>query len=361
MTDESTIAGHPVLRSIGLALPTNYYNQETLSAALWNEWSGRISDRNRFDRLHRSVGVRGSHLALPMDQYRPLDSFAKANDKWIKRAAELGEEAVSAALVRAELTPADIDHIFFTTVTGIASPSVDAILINRLAMRTDIKRTPIFGLGCVGGAAGLARAADYVRAFPNHTALIVAVELCSLTLQLGDLSVANIIASGLFADGAAAVVVSGPAGASLHRGPRIVASRSMFFHDTEQMMGWHVGERGFEIVLSAGVPNLVRTRLREGADSFLAEHGLSRPKIRHWIAHTGGPKVLIAMEEALEIPRCSLERSWKSLASIGNLSSASVLFVAADFLETRAGAPGDLGVLLSMGPGFCGELVLLKW
>jgi alkylresorcinol/alkylpyrone synthase len=354
-------AMHPVLRSIGRALPSNYYPQEVLSTALWNEWSGKIEDRARFERLHRSVGVRGRHLALPMDEYRSLDSFAKYNDKWIECAANLGEEAAWSALARAGLSPAEVDHIFFTTVTGIASPSVDAMLVNRMAMRADIKRTPIFGLGCVGGAAGLARAADYLRAFPGHTALLVSVELCSLTLQLKDRSIANMIASGLFADGAAAAIVNGGEKNDKPRGPRIVASRSMFFHDTEQMMGWRVGENGFEIVLSAGVPDLVRNKLRDGADSFLDEYGLTRRDIRHWIAHTGGPKVLIAMEEALEIPRCSLERSWRSLASIGNLSSASVLFVAADFMDSNAARPGDYGVLLSMGPGFCGELVLLKW
>ncbi|HYK65260.1 MAG TPA: 3-oxoacyl-[acyl-carrier-protein] synthase III C-terminal domain-containing protein [Patescibacteria group bacterium] len=361
MTDYLSGSAHPILRSVGCALPQNYYPQETLASALWNEWSGKIEDRFRFERLHRSVGVRGRHLALPMDEYREINSFGKSNDKWIQRAAELGEEAVSSALASAGLSPEDVDHIFFTTVTGVASPSIDARLVNRLAMRPDIKRTPIFGLGCVGGAAGIARAADYVRAFTKHIALLVSVELCSLTLQLKDLSVANIISSGLFADGAAAVVIAGADVPVAPRLPRIIASRSMFFHHTEEMMGWHVGDSGFEIVLSPGVPDLVRNKLRDGADSFLDEHGLTRRDIRHWIAHTGGPKVLLAMEEALEIPRCSLERSWQSLASIGNLSSASVLFVAADFLKANVAREGDYGVLLSMGPGFCGELILLRW
>ena len=352
---------HPVLRSVGRALPGNYYPQEVISAALWEEWDGSDAGRARFERLHRSVGVRGRHLALPMEDYRALDSFSKMNDKWIERATELGEEAVDSALCQAGLVPTDIDHIFFTTVTGIASPSIDAKLINRMSMRPDIKRTPIFGLGCVGGAAGLARAADYLRAFPSHTALLVSVELCSLTLQLKDQSVANVIASGLFADGAAAVIVNGGERNNEPHWPRTIASRSIFFHDTEQMMGWHIGDAGFEIVLSAGVPDLVRNKLRQGVDSFLSDQGLSRRDIKHWIAHTGGPKVLQAMEAALEIPRCALARTWKSLASIGNLSSASVLFVAADFLESNIARPGDYGMLLSVGPGFCGEFVLLQW
>jgi hypothetical protein len=173
----------PVLRSIGRALPSNYYGQEILSSALWNAWSGKVTDRSRFERLHRSVSVRGRHLALPMEEYRALDSFGKANDKWVERAADLGEQAVVDALTHADLSPHDMDHIFFTTVTGIASPSIDAKMVNQLSMRADIKRTPIFGLGCVGGAAGIARAGDYLRGFPEHTALLVSVELCSLTLQ----------------------------------------------------------------------------------------------------------------------------------------------------------------------------------
>jgi len=234
-------------------------------------------------------------------------------------------------------------------------------LVNRMSMRSDIKRTPIFGLGCVGGAAGIARAADYLRAFPSHTALLLSVELCSLTLQLKDHSIANVIASGLFADGAAAVVLRGGACADDSIAPRVVASRSVFFRDTEEMMGWRVTDHGFQIVLSAGVPDLVRRNLREGVDSFLSAHGLTRGAIHHWLAHTGGPKVLEAMEAALELPSCALARSWKSLASIGNLSSASVLYVAADFMDSGAARRGDLGVLLSLGPGFCGELILLQW
>ncbi len=354
-------ANHPVVRAIGRALPQNYYPQEVISAALWKEWNGSDEGRAHFERLHRSVGVRGRHLAIPMEDYRALDSFSKMNDKWIERATDLGAEAIESALFQAGLVPTDIDHIFFTTVTGIASPSIDAKLINRLSMRPDIKRTPIFGLGCVGGAAGLARAADYLRGFPSHTAVLVSVELCSLTLQLKDQSVANVIASGLFADGAAAVIVNGAEKNNEPQSPSAIASRSIFFHDTEQMMGWHVGATGFEIVLSAGVPDLVRNKLRPGVDSFLSDYGLSRRDIKHWIAHTGGPKVLQAMEAALEIPRCALARSWKSLASIGNLSSASVLFVAADFLESKVARPGDYGMLLSVGPGFCGEMILLQW
>ena len=351
----------PRMLTIGRALPEHRYDTETLSAALWNEWNGSAHEHARFERIHRSAGVRSRHLALPLPAYRDLESFAASNDAWMRAAADLGTDAVQNALAQAGLRPADVDHVFFNTVTGIASPSIDVKLINRLGMRRDVKRTPIFGLGCVGGAAGTARAADYLRAYPDQVVLLLSVELCSLTLQLHDRSIANVIATALFGDGAAAVVLAGGARRDADRGPRIVASRSLFFPDTEEMMGWQIEDTGFRVVLTGGIPDLIRTQLRPAVDEFLAEHDLQRDAIRHWVGHTGGPKVLRAMEEALELPPDALRRSWDSLASVGNLSSASVLFVAADFLEAGVGRPGDYGMLLSMGPGFCGELVLLQW
>ena len=351
----------PVLKSIGCALPENYYTQETLSAALFNEWNDSAESRARSERIHRATGVRARHLAIPIEEFRPLDTFSKLNDKWIERASDLAVQAAGTALDRAGCSPRDVDHIFLTTVTGIASPSIDTKVINRMSMRPDIKRTPIFGLGCVGGAAGIARAADYLRAFPDQTAMLISVELCSLTLQLQDRSIANVIASGLFADGAAAVVLTGGAHDNRAHAPQILASRSVFFPDSEEMMGWHVADSGFRIVLSSGVPDLIRNNLGPAVESFLADQGLSHAEISHWIAHTGGPKVLRAVESALKLPDYALAGAWKSLAAIGNLSSASVLFVAADLLSSEATRQGDYGLLLAMGPGFCGELVLLQW
>jgi alkylresorcinol/alkylpyrone synthase len=244
-------------------------------------------------------------------------------------------------------------------VTGLATPSIDARLGNRLALRSDFKRTPIFGLGCVAGAAGLARAADYLRGFPGHVAVLLSVELCSLTLQRDDLSIANIIASGLFGDGASAVVLAGAERGG--PGPRVVGNRSVFYPDTERIMGWDVTDGGFKVVLSPKVPSLVKERVRKDVDGFLAEHGLKRSDIRHWVVHTGGPKVLRAFEEALELESEALARSWSSLSQVGNLSSSSVLFVLSDVLETANANEGDFGLVMAMGPGFCSELVLLRW
>jgi alkylresorcinol/alkylpyrone synthase len=349
----------PRVSAVGRALPRNHLDQEQLIAALRGLWAARHYNVDRLEDLHRAVQVSGRYLALPLEGYAGLDSFARCNDAWIAAAQELGEAALRDGLQRAGLSPADVGHLFFVTVTGVATPSIDARLVNRLGLPAAIKRTPIFGLGCVGGAAGVARAHDYLRAYPDEVAVMLSVELCSLTLQREDLSVANVIASGLFGDGAAAVVMTGAARPA--RGPRVVATRSVFYPDSERVMGWDVVDSGFKVVLSARVPDIVRATLGNDVDGFLAAHGLARGDVRHWIAHTGGPKVLQAFEDALALPADALARSWRSLRDVGNLSSASVLFVLADLLEEAAPRPGELGLMVAMGPGFCAELVLLAW
>jgi alkylresorcinol/alkylpyrone synthase len=347
------------IAAVGSALPPNYYDQETLLAALRQRWSDHYFNLERLERLHRNVLVGGRHLALPLEEYDNLTTWGKANDAWIRVAQEVGEAAVLDALKRAGLSPSEVDALIFVTVTGVATPSIDARLMNRLGLPPRVKRMPIFGLGCVAGAAGIARAADYVRGYPDHVAVLLSVELCSLTLQPEDLSIPNLIASGLFGDGAAAVVVTGenrPA-----QGPRVVATRSVFYPDSERVMGWDISETGFKIVLSSDVPVVAREKLRPDVDAFLAEHGLTREDISSWVCHPGGPKVLEAMQESLELPPGALDVTWRSLREVGNLSSTSVLLVLAETLENHRPAPGSYGMLVAMGPGFCSELVLLQW
>jgi len=353
-------ARHPRVHRVARALPDHFATQDELIGALRALWQKEHFNVERLEELHRSVQVGGRHLAIPLADYPGLTTFQARNDAWTRVAVDLGERAVRAALDAAGLHPVDVDHIFFVTVTGLATPSIDARLVNRLGLRADVKRTPIFGLGCVAGAAGVARASDYLRAYPNETAVLLSVELCSLTLQRGDVSVANVIASGLFGDGAVALVMRGGDIAELDA-PAVIATRSVFYPGTERIMGWDFVDAGFKVVLSPKVPELVAANIRANVDDFLAAHGLDRARVTHWIAHTGGPKVLQAFERALELPDHALRRSWASLRSVGNLSSASVLFVLSELLESGEARPGDRGVLMAMGPGFCAELVLLRW
>jgi alkylresorcinol/alkylpyrone synthase len=342
------------------AFPKHYYPQQAMEAALEHYWSDQLPNPQVLRRLHAQVGVEGRHLALPIEEYPNLKGWGEANDHWIRTAQELGECAIRRAAVQAGLDVRDLSAFFFTSVTGISSPSIEARLINRMGLSPGMKRIPIFGLGCVAGAAGIARAADYVKAYPGQTAVLLSVELCSLTLQRGDLSMANLISAGLFGDGAAAVVIGGSETAS-RGGPKILATRSIFYPDTEEMMGWNVSERGFEIVLSREVPNLIRQRLAQDVDAFLEDHACDRSDIGSWVLHTGGPKVLDAIADALEFKNGELKASWDCLRRVGNLSSASVLVVLEDVMKNRRPAPGTLGLLAAMGPGFCSELVLLQW
>jgi alkylresorcinol/alkylpyrone synthase len=352
---------HPAILSVGRALPPNHVDQETLIQALSVYWGARHFNVERLADVHRAAKVGGRHLALPLSEYPALDSFQKTNDAFIRVGADVGEAAIRAGLAAAGLAPRDVDHLWFVTVTGISTPSLDAKLMNRLGLKPSVKRTPIFGLGCLAGAAGLARASDALRAFPREVGVLLSVELCSLTLQRDDASVANLVATGLFGDGAAAVVLAGGERADAALQPRIAATRSVFYPDTEWVMGWDVGDTGFKVVLSAKVPEVIESRVGADVDAFLAEHGLARRDVRHWVAHTGGPKVIEAFRRALDLPAEALARSWRSLQEVGNLSSASVLFVLGDFLDARDAQPGDVGLLAAMGPGFSAELLLLRW
>jgi alkylresorcinol/alkylpyrone synthase len=347
------------IAAVGSALPPHYYDQDTLLEAFRRHWAERHYNLDRLETLHRNVLVGGRHLALPIEEYERLERWGQANDAWIRVAQEVGERAIRDALQKSGLESSDIDSLMTVTVTGVATPSLDARLMNRLGLQPRVKRVPIFGLGCVAGTAGIARAADYVRAFPDHVAVLLSVELCSLTLQRQDLSIPNLIASGLFGDGAAAAIVVGNGHEAA--GPEILDSRSIFYPDSENVMGWDISEEGFRIVLSADVPGVVRRHLRHDVDAFLEDHGLGRNDVAVWVSHPGGPKVLEAMQEALELPDEALESAWRSLREVGNLSSTSVLLVLQDTIEKTKPEPGSYGVMLAMGPGFCSELVLLRW
>jgi len=352
------------IASAASAFPKHYYTQKVLLDRLQDYWGDQLKNPLLLARLHRNVTVDGRYLAIPAEQYVDIKTWGQANDIWIKVAQELGEQALCLALHNAGLQPRDLGALLFTTVTGVASPSIDALLINRIGLPKNIRRTPIFGLGCVAGAAGIARASDYVRAYPTQAAALVSVELCSLTLQREDLSVANLISSGLFADGAAAVIVTGPefesAGPEIS-GPTILATRSVFYPSTEEMMGWNISEKGFRIILSTEVPTLIRENLGRDVDAFLADNGHQRSDLKSFVLHTGGPKVLDASADALGLHNGQLDASWDCLRKVGNLSSASVLVVLEDVMKNRRPEPGTLGVLAAMGPGFCSELLLLRW
>ncbi len=340
-------------------LPPHQYSQTEITERFADLCLTAQDKRALLRRLHSSAAVTTRHLALPLDQYADLTDFGAANDAFLDKAVELGAETLLGALDKAGLEPTDVDIIMSTTVTGIAVPSIEARIAGVVGLRPDVKRVPLFGLGCLAGAAGIARLHDMLLGAPDAVGVLVSVELCSLTLQRNDPSTANLVASGLFGDGAAAVVMVGANRTS--DGPDVLASKAHLYPDTPRAMGWDIGATGLKIVLGAEVPDLVSMHLADDVKGLLADHDLAISDITGWVAHPGGPKVLQAVEASLGIPREALGVTWRSLERIGNLSSASVLHVLRDTLDFVRPPTGTPGVLFAMGPGFCAELVLLQW
>jgi alkylresorcinol/alkylpyrone synthase len=346
------------IASVASALPSHLYNQKQITDALVEHWGSGLDAPDLLRRIHSRAGVDVRYLAYSLEQYLQFDTWGKSNRAWLKVSEDLGARAIDAVLDRSGLARDDIDALYTVSVTGIASPSLDARLANRMGLRSDLKRTPIFGLGCVGGAVGLVRAADYLRAFPDQIAVLLSVEVCSLTLQHDDRSIANLIASALFADGAVAALLSGKKAAE---GPEIIHTKSIFYPNTEDVMGWDISEKGFRVVLSPKLAELIKSRFGADVDAFLDEHGLGREDIRSWVIHPGGPRILEAVESALSLYNGELEASWECLSHCGNLSSGSVLKVLEDVMVRHRPQPGIFGLIAAMGPGFCSELLLVRW
>ncbi|WP_232022148.1 type III polyketide synthase [Mycobacterium basiliense] len=345
---------------MAVEFPPHRYTQAQAIGAL-TDFAGP-----EFRRFALRSGVEARHTALPLARYAALSGFTEANDAFVDVALDLGERALMAALDDAKVKPSDVDVIFSTTVTGAAVPTLEARLASRVGLRQDVKRIPLFGLGCVAGAAGVARMHDYLRAFPNQVAALLAVELCSLTIQRQDTSVANLVAASLFGDAAGAVITKGAAattapGRSTGRpGPRVLATRSRLYPETEHVMGWRIGSNGFQIVLSVDVATVTEKYLGDDVRAFLTDHGLTLNDVTTWVCHPGGPRVIEAVEGVLDLPPDALDATRDSLRDNGNLSSVSVL----DVLRANMAdppPPGSFGLMIAMGPGFCSELVLLTW
>ncbi len=352
----------PTVCGTATALPAHRYAQRELAEVAAQLLPELGPPAKQIERFFRRVGVEQRHLALAAPAYAALSGLKRRHDAWIDAALPLGARVISHALDDAEIEPGEIGALFTATSTGMAVPSLDARLMNRIPFRSSLKRVPLFGLGCLAGVAGVARAADYLHAFPGEAVVLLAVELCSLTLQREDASLANLISTGLFGDGAAALVLAGARHPRAMRpGPRVMDSLSRFFPKTERAMGWDVVDSGFKVVLSREVPAIAREGLPGLVHELLARNDLTRADIDFWVAHPGGPAVLRAISEGLGLPPEALQHSRASLAKIGDLSSASVLFLLDEFRRHVRPARYSYGVLLAIGPGFSAEAVLLQW
>lgn len=350
------------IASVQSAFPPHYHEQDVLTKG-YVEYIGVDAQKAKLvERLHRSVGVSGRHHSLAFEDYYRLDTFTGRNKAWEEMALTLAVECVNKTLDHAGASPKQVSQIIFTTVTGLCVPSIDARLMNHVAFSQNLKRVPLFGLGCVAGASGIARAHDYLVGHPKESVLLLAIELCSLTIQREDVSMAAFVAAGLFGDGAAAALIVGDEHELANdTQPTVVASSSVFFPNTEGVMGWDISSNGFQIVLSADVPSIAETKLADAVKGFLDSQRLTVKDIDVWISHPGGPKVIDGIEKGLGLSSDALDMSRECLREVGNLSSASVMIVLQKTLAQKKIPKGGYGLLLAMGPAFCTELVLLKW
>lgn len=346
----------PRIVAVSPTLPEHSYQQSEITQVLAPLITRSPSQRAVLERTHGASQIDRRHTALPLERYADLGGFRASNEVFISVATELLERALRSALKDAGLVASDIDFVFFTSVTGISAPSIDGLLIGKLGLRSDLKRLPSYGLGCAGGAAGIARVADYLLGHPGEVGVVLSVELCSLTLQRDDVTMANFVATGLFGDGAAAVIIVGDDRSE--PGPRVIDTRSFYYPDSAEVIGFNVGESGFEIVLTAEVATIIAEHFPGNAANFLASSDLTTTDIDTWFAHPGGPRILEAFAGALELDADALALSYASLAKVGNLSSAAVLHVLADGFAQE---PGARGLLFALGPGVAAEFVLLEW
>lgn len=347
-----------VISAVGTAVPRYCVGQEEAQKFSRTMFGDVFPDIDRLLGVFGNALIDERHFAVPPEWFETEHPFPEKNQLYIDSALEIGEAAILECLESAHLNPTDVDHLIFVSTTGIATPSIDARLINILQMRNNIKRTPVWGLGCAGGAAGLSRAYEYTRAFPRQRALVLALELCALTFQRKDVSKSNLVATSLFADGAAAVLVNGDQVRA--EGPRILGSRSTLWYDSLDVMGWEINERGLKVMFSRDIPSIVRKCVLPNLSEFLREHDLQLADLRHIVAHPGGAKVIEAYETTLELAEGQLGHAREVLRLFGNMSSPTVLFVLKEFLRTQTIRASEYGLVTALGPGFSSEMVLIQ-
>jgi len=340
--------------SVATALPPHRISQAQAAETARRVYADR-PDLLRLLRVFPGSGVLERRCSFPPEYYAKERSFDERNRDFVEQGLALAEKAGRACLEKAKLRPSDVDHVYLVTTTGLATPSLDAMLVRRLGLRSDVRRWPLFGLGCAGGAGALTRACDVLEGAPQDQALVIAVELCGQVFSTRATSSTDVVGAALFGDGAAAALVGAGTG------PRVVARRSVLYEGTEHLMGWAFTSDGMRLILSREVTEFVGEKLKPVIAGFLRDQNLSQADIAHWVLHPGGRRIIETYHEAFGLTERDLSWTRGSLARIGNLSSASVLFILSDLIDSGTPRPGERGLMCALGPGFASELLLLQW
>lgn len=359
----------PYIVSIGEAVPRNVIEQKQAMEFAKELFSDTFRDIERLLLAFQNGQIEKRHIVKPINWYKEEHGFAEKNQVYIEAAVTLGIEAIknclmSSTYLKQEVPYNEIDAIFMISSSGIATPSIEARIMNDLPFSPHTKRIPIWGLGCAGGASGLSRAYEYCLAYPRAKVIVLTVELCSLTFQKRDFSKSNFIGTSIFADGVACALVCGDKTNILDYSktfilPAIQATKSTIMPNSLDVMGWEVKDDGLFVIFSRDIPTIVERWLKPNVTEFLQEQGLKLSNIRHFIAHPGGKKVLEAYVNALQLPVPMTDISLDILMNFGNMSSTTILFVLNRFMKIAEA--GDYGITTALGPGFSSELLVLRW
>ncbi|MFF2586321.1 type III polyketide synthase [Peribacillus butanolivorans] len=324
----------------------------------------------RLLRAFKNGQVENRYFSNDLEWFKEEHTFAEKNDIYIQQAVEFGKEAIEKCLANTEflidkLQPSELDAFFYISSTGMATPTIDARIMNELPFNPHTKRIPIWGLGCAGGASGLSRAFEYCKAYPKAKVIVLSVELCSLTFQRNDISKSNLIGTSLFSDGISCVLICGDEVSAekfskKDQHLKFLDSQSTLMPNSLDVMGWEVKDQGLYVVFSKDIPTIIKDWLKPNVEAFLVENGLMLGDVKDFIAHPGGKKIIDAYHEALGFNESMTAESMGILREFGNMSSATILYVLERFM-IRGGNIGEYGLAAALGPGFSSELVLMRW
>lgn len=347
-----------IVKAVAKALP-EFWRETADIIPFLDGWLKDQDERfvRKVKKIFEGAAVDKRYSFMSPDEVFSDLSFEARNDIYIREGIKLGAKCLENALEKANWKPQDLDYIITVSCTGIMIPSLDAYLINKLKLRQDIVRLPVTEMGCAAGVSGMIYAKNFLKANPGKRAAVVAVESPSATFQLNDFSMANIVSAAIFGDGAACVLLSSD---SEDTGPEIVAEEMYHFYDAEEMMGFRLTNTGLQMVLDVEVPNTIESHFPQIIHPFLAKNNLEIKDVDHLIFHPGGKKIIQLVEELFSKLGKNINETKAVLKQYGNMSSATVLYVLENYMDKKP-APGEKGLMLSFGPGFSAQRILLQW